>query len=288
MVDAAWIALSVIRGLGGKTLHALIDHYGAPDAILGASASDLRRVRGIGPTLSAAITAVNLPEVERALARWQDRGVCVITLDDPAYPPALRMLDDAPPTLFAKGQWPCMTDRAVAIVGTRTASPRALALAQRVAGDLAEQGVTVVSGLALGIDSAAHIGALATTCGMTVAVLGSGLFDIYPPEHAGLAAAIERRGALVCEIRPDARVNTPALVARNRIISGLSQCVLVVQTDADGGALHAARAALAQGRRVCYVDDPLGNTNAGRGINALRELGAEPLPPDLSINALLG
>lgn len=288
MADAAWVALSVIRGLGGKTLRALIDRFGSPDAILAASASDLRRVRGIGPALSAAITAIDLPEVERALARWRDRGVRAIPWDDPAYPAALRILDDAPPTLFTKGHWPALTERAVAIVGTRTASPDALTLAQRVAGDLADRGVTVVSGLALGIDSAAHIGALAMTRGVTVAVLGSGLLDIYPPEHAGLAAAIERRGALVCEIRPDARVNTPALVARNRIISGLSQCVLVVQTDADGGALHAARAAIAQGRRVCYVDDPLGNAAAGRGIDALRELGADPLPPDLSIDALLG
>ncbi|MBK9124608.1 MAG: DNA-protecting protein DprA [Chloroflexi bacterium] len=288
MADAAWVALSVIRGLGGKTLRALIDRFGAPDAILGASASDLRRVRGIGPALSAAITAVDLPEVERALARWQDRGVRIVASDDPEYPAALRTLDDAPPTLFIRGHWPCLTERAVAIVGTRTASPDALALAQRVAGDLAEQGVTVVSGLALGIDSAAHIGALATTRGVTAAVLGSGLLDIYPPQNAGLAAAIERRGALVCEIRPDSRVNTPALVARNRIISGLSQCVLVVQTDADGGALHAARAAIAQGRRVCFVDDPLGNADTGRGIDALRELGADPLPPGLSIDALLG
>lgn len=287
MADAAWIALSVIRGLGGKTLRALIARFGSPEAILDAAVSDLRRVRGIGPALSAAIAAVDLPEVEHALQHWRSRGVRAVAWDDPAYPLMLHPLEDAPPTLFVKGQWPCLTERAVAIVGTRTASPGALALAQRVAGDLAEGGVVVVSGLALGIDSAAHIGALATARGVTIAVLGSGLLDVYPPQHAGLAAAIERRGALVCEIRPDARVNSPALVARNRIISGLSQCVLVVQTDADGGALYAARAALAQGRRVCYVDDPLGNADAGHGISALRELGAEPLPPDLSADALL-
>lgn len=287
MTDAAWVALSVIRGLGGRTLRALLDRFGTPAEILAVPAAELRRVRGIGPALSAAIEAVDLPEIEAALKHWHTCGLQIVTWADAPYPDALRRLDDSPPTLFVKGRWPIITSRSIAIVGTRTASPEGRSLAQHLAGDLAEHGVTVVSGLAVGIDSAAHFGALTAANGVTVAVLGSGLLDIYPPQRTSLAAAVERRGALICEIRPDARVNTPALVARNRLISGLSECVLVVQTDADGGALHAARAGLAQGKRVCYIDDPLGNPEAGRGIEALRDLGAVPLPPGLSIDELL-
>lgn len=282
MADPAWVALSLVGRLGGRTFRALLDRFGTPEDVLAAAPEDLRAVRGIGPLLTAAIGAVDLPRIADDLAAWQAAGIRVLDWDDASYPERLRSVPDAPPTLFIKGQWPVMTPRAVAVVGTRSASPAARNVAQQLGFDLAEAGITVVSGLALGIDSAAHFAAMASPSGVTAAVLGSGILNVYPHNHKGIARAVEQRGALLCEVRPDAQVNASALVARNRIISGLCEAIVIVQTDIDGGALHAARFAQAQGRRVYAIDDPLGNPDARRGIEHLRGLGAIMLPPDVS------
>ncbi len=282
MADPAWVALSLVGRLGGRTFRALLDRFGSPEAVLGAATDDLRTVRGIGPMLTAAIGAVDLPRIADDLKKWEAAGIRVLDWNDPDYPERLRHVPDAPPTLFVKGQWPVMTPRAVAVVGTRSASPAALTVAQQLGFDLAEAGIAVVSGLALGIDSAAHFAAMASPSGVTAAVLGSGILNVYPYNHKGIARAVEQRGALLCEVRPDAQVNASALVARNRIISGLCEAIVIVQTDIDGGALHAARFAQAQGRTVYAIDDPLGNPDAMRGIEHLRGIGALMLPPDVS------
>ncbi len=282
MSDAAWVALSLIRGIGGRTISALVDVFGSPEAVLNATPRQLQAIKGVGPAICAAIKAINLAATLEDLLRWQAAGISVIAWDDVEYPPALRNLHDAPPTLFIKGNWPVNLSRAVAIVGTRTPSPDALKSAQDVSHACIQAGVTVVSGLALGIDTAAHKEAVIVPDAVTVAVLGSGLLTIYPPENRELAAAVMRHGALICEVRPDSRVSTTGLVARNRIISGLSQALVVVQTDADGGALHAARFAKAQGRPVYFVDNPLGNPAAQRGIDILRAEGAKPIPMNVN------
>lgn len=282
MADAAWVALSLVRSIGGRTFRALLDRFGTPQDVLAAAPQHLRTVRGIGPMLTAAIGTVDLPRIQHDLAAWEAAGIRVLDWHDPAYPARLKSLPDAPPTLFVKGRWPLTASRMVALVGTRSPTAAAVNVTQQLGFDLADAGIAVVSGLALGIDVSAHRVALASPSGLTVAVLGSGVLNIYPPENREIARAIEQRGALICEQRPDAQVNASALVARNRIISGLCEAIVIVQTDIDGGALHAARFAQTQGRTVYAVDDPLGSPDAQRGIEYLRGIGAVMLPPDLS------
>ncbi len=272
MTDAAWVALSLVERLGGKTLYTLLEQFdNDPRAVLAADEADLRQVRGVGATLAARIRAMNIAAVEQALPRWQQAGVTVLTLHDAAFPLRLRALPDAPPTLFVRGGVPAAWDRSAAIVGTREPTPESLRLAQTLASDLSERGYLIVSGLALGVDAAAHLGALAVPCGVTLGVLGCGVLNIYPPANAPLAEAIARRGALVSEVQPATAPSASNLVARNRIITGLSDMVIVIETEADGGAMHAARFALAQGRRLYAVD------SAASGNRALIEAGAVAL-----------
>lgn len=272
--DCAWVALSLVNNLGGRTLAALLVHFQYDlDAILSAPAAELRKVPGVGPKIAAAIRSIDLDATRRALDRWQQAGVTVLTRDDAAYPPALRRLDDAPPTLFVRGTLP--RQPGVAIVGTRRPSPQALELAGRLAGSLVRQGHMIVSGLAAGIDRIAHLEAVAQD-GLTTAVLGGGVLSVYPPEHHSLAEAIVLRGALLGEVAPDAPVSVPGLVARNRIIAGLCEHVIVVETGIDGGAMHAARFARAQERFLYTFDLP------ASGNQALIAAGACVIAPEAS------
>lgn len=276
MTDSAWVALSLVERLGGKTLQALMQQFdNDPRAALAADETALRRVRGIGPKLAGQIRAVNLPAVEAAIPRWEQNGVRIITLYDKAYPARLRLLPDAPPTLFARGDWRPAWGKSAAIIGTREPMPESLRLAQNLASELSERGYLIVSGLALGVDTAAHLGALAMPNGFTFGVLGCGVLDVYPPANRPLAEAVIRRGALVSEVQPFAAPTAANLVARNRLITGLSDVVFVIETEADGGAMHAARFALAQGRRLYAVD------NGASGNRALIEAGAVALRADL-------
>jgi DNA processing protein len=276
MTDTAWVALSLVERLGGKTLRALMQHFdNDPLAVLAADCAELRQVRGIGPKLAEQIRAVKLTAVEQALPQWQQAGVQILTWQEAAYPARLCGLDDAPPTLFWRGRGGLDEQRSAAIVGTRDPRPESIRLAQNLASELAGRGYTIVSGLALGIDAAAHLGALAVPDGQTVAVLGSGVLEVYPPANRALAEAVLGRGALVSEVQPFAPPSASNLVARNRIITGLSDLLIVIETEADGGAMHAARFALAQGRVVYAVD------NSASGNRALIAGGAGVLPTDL-------
>ena len=270
----AWIALSLVEHVGAKKLRALADAFdGDLDAVLAADAKALQRVPGIGPKISATIRAVDLAVVAEAIPRWRDAGIALVTLDDPAYPTTLRQIADAPPTLFVIGT--CRDLRSAAVVGTRAPSRHAADAARQIGYELAQRGIQVISGLALGIDSAAHIGALAHPSGVTSAVLGSGVLNVYPPGNRPLAQAIVGRGALLSEVHPSAQPKPSTLVARNRIISGLCEAVIVVETTVDGGAMHAARRAADQGRRVYTLDLP------ASGNRALLNSGATPITPDL-------
>jgi DNA processing protein len=264
MIDAAWVALSLVERVGSKKLRALVAAFGSAEAVLAADNTALQRIPGIGTKTASAIGALDLREAERAIARWQSNGVRLITLDDPAYPARLRTLDDAPPTLFVRGVWDerAMSGRAVAIVGTRNPSKQAEAAAQHIAFTLAARGDTIVSGLARGIDTQAHMGALACAGGYTLAVLGGGVLHIYPPENESRAKAISMYGALVSEQMPYAESKPTYLVARNRIITGLCEAVIVIETETDGGAMHAARRALEQGRALYTLDLPASGNRA--------------------------
>ncbi|MCS7071212.1 MAG: DNA-protecting protein DprA, partial [Anaerolinea sp.] len=199
-------------------------------------------------------------------------------LIDPAYPAALARTADPPATLFLRGSG-TFAARAAAIVGTRTPSDAARDAAGMLAIRLAERGWQIISGLAIGVDTAAHLGALAVPAGSTIAVLGGGVLNVYPPGNRSLAQAVSLRGLLVSETHPQADVSPSALVARNRIITGLASVVIVVETSSEGGAMHAARRALDQGRTVLTVD-PAFLTGRASGNQALIDAGVRSIAPD--------
>ena len=171
------------------------------------------------------------------------------------------MLEDAPPTLFVRGQ-NVSIGKSLAIVGTRNPSDEARNFAQNLSTHLVERGYTIISGLAFGIDSAAHYGAIIQPEGRTVAVLGCGVLNIYPAEHKRLAEKVMLEGFVVSEINPGNTTSPANLVARNRIITGLSDGVIVVETTVDGGAMYAARFASQQGRPVYTLDSEASGNQA--------------------------
>lgn len=274
-IDPAWVALSLTRHLGGKTFRAVLDAFDHDlHAILNADEKTLRQVQGIGPKIAQAITQVDVQKTAAAIQAWQQVGVRIIACNNDAYPHVLNRIDDAPPTLFVRGTLPDFT-HAYAIIGTRSPSPLSRDIAERLAMTIVKHGGVIVSGLALGVDVHAHRATLAAS-GLTVGVLGSGVLNIYPQQHRKMAEAVLLRGALICEVAPSAGVSAPQLVARNRIITGLCQGVIVVETAVDGGAMHAARFAKMQGVPVYAVD------NAASGNQALLADGAQPISEDFS------
>jgi len=272
-----WVALAVVwwRGGGCRAIGRwLLDPGGAgcpgggrPGALEevldrlglageeGAGAAALRRTAG------------------RALDRAREGGVTPVPWSDPRYPTALAVIADPPPVLWLRGDPAALSALSVALVGSRAGSPYAREVAYELGSRLGERGVSVVSGLARGVDAAAHRGALAVA-GRTVAVLGSGVDIVYPPEHRALAAQVAERGALVSELLPGTPPRAAHFPLRNRLISGLSQAVVVVEAARRSGSLITARLALEQGREVMAVPGSiLGGRN--RGAHALLKDGAK-------------
>jgi DNA processing protein len=177
------------------------------------------------------------------------QGIRILTWEDAGYPANLLRAPDAPPVLFVRGEISQSDSRAVAVVGTRQPSPASASLARRVGHELAARGWVIVSGLAIGIDTDAHRGALDAR-GRTLAVLGSGVAAIYPRQNEALASEVMASGALLSEVHPLAGVDRQALITRNRITSGLSRATIVVQSTTDGGSMNTARRSLEQRRAV--------------------------------------
>jgi DNA processing protein len=250
-----WIALNMTPGVGPRAAARLLERFGSAEGVFGALRSELERLR-LRPEAVESIAlrdrheaaAVELERV-RALA-----GADVLVLDDGAYPALLREIPDPPVTLYVRGEWrACFESPCVGVVGSRRCSTYGQNVAHSLARELAARGVTIVSGLARGIDAAAHRGALEAG-GRTVAVLGTGLDEVYPRDHERLAEEIlGRRGALATQFplgTPPMAENFPY---RNRIISGLSLGVVVVEASENSGSLITARLALEQGREVFAV-----------------------------------
>lgn len=273
----AWVALSLIPHVGTKTIRNLVDHFGSAEAVLVADEKQLLKVDGVGRKTADAIQAINLEAVTAQISTWQAQGVRMLPREDEHYPIPLVALEDEPALLFAIGNYHRKYfQRAAAIVGTRNPTPRARQLAFQLGASLTEQGWTIVSGMALGIDTAAHQGALSIESATPVAVLGGGVLNLYPPENRLLAQRIMQKGAILSENPPPATSSAPRLVARNRIISGLSRMIIVIETETDGGAMYAAKAAIAQGRTLYAVDLPTS------GNQALIKQGAIPISPTMS------
>lgn len=208
-----------------------------------------------------------------AMDRGFATGCQAAALGDPTYPPLLACIPDPPPVLWTLGEVAVLQRPAVAVVGSRAASPYALAVGERLAGELAVRGILVTSGLARGVDSAAHRGCLEAE-GFTAAVLGSGLDRIYPPEHGSLAASISKQGVLVSELGPGAEPLAEHFPLRNRIISGISLAVVVVEASEKSGSLITARCALEQGRDVMAVPGSV-LSGRNRGSHSLLKDGAK-------------
>ncbi len=268
------LRLSMVEGVGPRLRKALLEAFGTAAAVLSAAPADLRRVPGIGPQLTRRIAvARDEIDVEAQLALCTAGGIALLAEHDEAYPRVLREIHDPPGILFVRGQILPQDAIAIAIVGSRHATQYGLAQAERLAGSLARAGVTIVSGLARGIDAAAHRGALAAG-GRTLAVLGSGLLNIYPPEHVELAADVVAHGALVSEMPPHSPPVAGAFPQRNRIITGLSLGVVVVEASTHSGALISARHAMEQGREVYAVPGRVDNRMA-QGCHRLIRDGAK-------------
>lgn len=271
---AAEVLLSLVPGVGPRIRKTLLAHFGAAQAVLAAAPSDLCEVPGIGTKISRAIsTARREIDVETELALCRQRGVAVVIEPDEAYPSRLKEIPDPPGVLFICGTIVPADGLAVAIVGTRHATHYGLAQAERLAGGLARAGYTIVSGLARGIDAAAHRGALKAG-GRTIAVLGSGVLNVYPPEHAGLADEIKDRGAVISENPPLSPPLAGAFPQRNRIVTGLSLGVIVVEAADRSGALISARHAMEQGREVFAVPGRV-DSRTSRGCHRLIRDGAK-------------
>jgi DNA processing protein len=268
-----WIALSLLPGVGPAGFAHLVRHHGSAVAAWKAGPAALNGIAKLPRDAMDAIATMRgdgARAVSRRLARaTADAGGRIVTGLDEDYPAALWTLDPRPATLFVAGDGAALAGRAVGIVGTRRASGYGLATATELADELARVGMVVVSGLALGIDGAAHRGAV-NAGGRTVAVLPSPLNRIYPPRHRGLARDIVRcGGALVSELAIGSLVGRPDFARRNRIIAGLSSAgVVVVEAPDRSGALLTAAAASSVGRELYAVPGPI-DAQASRGCNRL-------------------
>lgn len=268
-----WLALTSIGGLGGNALQALIDAFGEPRKVFSATFEALCSVPGIGKTIAKRIRDYrDWTRPERDLQYYRKAGIDILTRQDSLYPAPLSHIYDAPPLLFAKGSLQ-ENEKCIAVVGSRMASTYGLFVTERLCRELALHGMTVVSGMARGIDSAAHRGAISGK-GRTIAVLGNGLDTVYPPENLSLSRSIAAHGALVTEYPVGTPPRRDHFPARNRIISGMALGVVVVEASERSGSLITARFALEQGREVFAVPGTI-DSPGSKGTHKLLRDGAK-------------
>jgi DNA processing protein len=247
-----WLSLKAVPGVGNRLFLNLLQHFGDPDKVLSASREELLQVEGVSGRLATNIETHRTPEeVEKDLTQARERGVRIITFSDVDYPQLLRHIHDPPPVLYVQGCVASDTPN-IAIVGSRHATPYGREVTERLSADLARCGLTIVSGMAIGIDTAAHTGTISAG-GRTIAVLGCGLDTIYPAENRKLFHRIAETGAVITEFSfatPPEAHNFPR---RNRVISGLSLGTVIVEATQRSGSLITARLAAEQGREVFAV-----------------------------------
>ena len=270
---SAWLHLHLTSGVGPTVFRQLVDVFGSPGAALKADRSALASVKGIGPTRADQIIASRTQvDLAKELELAKKAGVSLLTWDDSDYPVGLKNIYDPPPVLYLRGRLEPGDATALAIVGTRRPSRYGLEQAERFGAALARAGFTVVSGLARGIDSAAHRGALKAG-GRTIAVQGCGLSRVFPPENAELCQAVSEHGAVLSEFPMLAEPLAENFPKRNRIISGLALGVVVIEGPLRSGAMITARTASEQGREVFALPGRVDNP-AAAGTNQLIKDGA--------------
>ncbi len=272
-----WFVLRAVPGIGDALTCRLVQSFGSPDAVLHAPYDALAQVDGVSLALAKAIRqgpgAEDLQAIDRELKALERLPIRVLTILDPDYPARLKTIHDPPPLLSVSGMLSKEDHHAVAIVGTRHATPAGRVITEQLSRGLAEAGVTVVSGLARGIDGAAHRSALEAG-GRTMAVLGCGIDRTYPPEHQALRKKIDEQGAVLSELPLGAYPHAYHFPKRNRIISGLSLGVVVVEAAPKSGSLITARLAAEQGREVFAVPGSI-QSEQSRGTNGLIKQGAK-------------
>ena len=274
-----WLALSSVKGLGNIQIKRLIAHFGSVKAILDAESAEIERLASLTPAIAAQICTVtdNLPMFREKLDTLHNQNIRVLSLEDPNYPAQLKKIPDAPVILCQVGELTEINEPCVAIVGTREPSKEAIDLTLLIARTLTLAGFSVVSGLAAGLDTYAHMGSL-TCSGKTIAVLGTDVLTVYPSENRWLASEIQIRGCLLSEHPFRASPSPRNLVQRNRIISGLSLATIVIEARKKSGTLHTARFAQGQGKPLfaCRWEEDRGR----EGTRALVREGAFPFAPD--------
>jgi DNA processing protein len=267
-----WLRLSLTPGLGDASVRRLLVAFGSPKAILAANRTQLSRV--VPDRVAAAVLADAPHEALAGVGVWlEDAANHIVTLADEAYPQALLQMPDPPPLLYVKGRTDLLNQTALAIVGSRNATQQGRAHAEAFARALSDSGITIVSGLALGIDAAAHRGGLAGASS-SIAVVGTGLDIVYPARNRELAHELARTGAIVSEFAlgtPPAAANFPR---RNRIISGLARGCLVVEAALSSGSLITARLANEQGREVFAIPGSI-HSPLAKGCHVLIKQGAK-------------
>jgi DNA processing protein len=281
-----WFHLKSVPGIGNHLFKRLIDRFGSPEAVLKASPAELRDVEGLHPRLVEAMRSHGPPpgaaaEIETA---W-GHGFRLVTLKDSDYPPLLREIPDPPPFLYVRGDLGTC-ERCIAVVGSRNATAYGVATARQICAELAQLKFTVVSGMALGIDSAAHEGALSVR-GKTIAVLGSGLNQVYPAENRKLCERIAENGAVISEFALDSGPDAHHFPIRNRIISGMSCGTVVVEATRNSGSLITARLAAEQNREVFAVPGSIQSFKS-MGTHTLIKQGAKLVENAQDIVAELG
>ena len=251
LIDA--VRLSLVSGVGPRTRQKLLARFGTPGAVLAAAPSELRDVEGVGAKIMERIVAAGDEiDAEGQIALCRQHGIAILTENHPQYPRMLREIPDPPGLLFVRGEITPADGLAIGIVGTRHASAYGLRQAERLAASLSRAGLTIISGLARGIDAAAHRATLAAG-GRTLGILASGVLNIYPPEHDKLADEVAARGALISEQPPCSSPLAGTFPQRNRLISGLTLGIIVVEAAERSGALITARHAMEQGRDVFTI-----------------------------------
>ncbi|MBI1831567.1 MAG: DNA-protecting protein DprA [Planctomycetes bacterium] len=264
------LALHLVTGIGPRLTAALLDHFGSASAVLHASIAELLEIPYLGTKIAESLQrALEIPDVDKEAEQIDQHGVHLRVMGRAGYPGNLATIEDAPHLLFCKGTLEPRDELAIAIVGSRACTTYGRRVAERIGADLARAGWTVVSGLARGIDGCAHRGALSAK-GRTIAVLAGGLSKIYPPEHADLAAAVAASGALVTESCMLMEPMATLFPARNRIISGLSRAVVVIEAAERSGALITARLAAEQGREVFAVPGPVDSSASAGSLQLVR------------------
>ena len=268
-----WVWLTTLPGLTNRSKLLLLEHFPSPEDIYYAQPEDLPPVEGLSSSQAALLSDKSTDRAEDVLARCAKGDIFLLTMQDALYPDRLRNIFDPPVLLYGRGRMPLFDEEAaVSVVGTRTCTPYGISTSEELGYQLAKEGAVVVSGLARGIDGASHRGALRAG-GFTAAVLGGGVDVVYPAENRRLYEDIAATGVLLSEYPPGTEPMGSHFPVRNRILSGLSLAVLVVEAPERSGALITANTALEQGRDVFAVPGPIDAPNS-RGSNRLIRDGA--------------